>query len=281
MSAGHGSSRAGAAPTAMRYHDADGVSREACAVISRHGLDRRRVLDWADRHGAEKSIDFNLTPTNEFRDAPPGGRPAEMAYRMPAFGPLRERFDRALRTLDCGTSDGIMDGCLRDGIVEQAGKSIYAEWRRCAEMLEGLNVSLFRTTKSATRLRRFIRDFDELGNYKNGRWRQDGDEQDRVSTTVGTSNFLLEKAAVAVITYDTGGLGGWIQPVRYSPYPRHLDARLERFGCEKDGSCAAEGEVHIHTGCPIPSRRYIKITMPPSKLKRTIAKRYGDVAIVE
>ena len=97
----------------------------------------------------------------------------------------------------------------------------------------------------------------------------------------GTSNFLLEKAAVAVITYDTGGLGGWIQPVRYSPYPRHLDARLERFGCEKDGSCAADGGAHIHTGCPIPSRRYIKITMPPSKLKRTIAKRYGDVAIVE
>ena len=267
----------------MRLHDADGVSEEARGVIRRHELDRSRVLNWADRHGAEKNTNFNLTPTIEFRDAPLGHQLAEMAYRMPAFDPFRERFGRALRAFDYDTSDEIMATCLQDGIVERAGKSIYPDWRRYAEMLEGLNVSLFRAARDATKLHRFIQDFGELGNYKNGQWRKDGDEQDRVSTTVGTSNFHLEKMAVAVITYNTAGLGGWIQPVRYSPYPRDLETGLERFGCEKDGIFAAEGEVHVHTSCPIPPRRYIKITILPSSKheKKHIVEQYGDVAIVE
>lgn len=43
-----------------------------------------------------------------------------------------------------------------------------------------------------------------------------------------------------------------LQPVRYPPYPRKQDALHERFGDEKDGRSAGEGEVHIHTKCPIP-----------------------------
>lgn len=282
MSSGY-SSRVGAAPPAMRHHDADGVSPEACAVISQHGLDRDRVLWWADHYGAKNGVDFNLAPRADFESAPLGRRLAKMAYKMPAFGPFFKKFDRALHTFDYGTSDGIMGECLRTGIIEQAGRSIYADWGRYAEMLEGLNVSLFKAARDATRLYRFIGDFGELDNYKNGRWRRGGDEQDRVSTTVGTSNLLLENTAVAVITYDTAGLGGRIQPVRYSPYPRHPSTNLEWFGCEKDGIFAAEGEVHVHAECPIPPRRHIKITILPSSKhkKRYIDERYGNVAIVE
>ena len=110
---------------------------------------------------------------------------------------------------------------------------------------EGLNVSLFRAARDAARLRRFVRDIDELANYRNGRWRRDGDAQDGASTTVGASNFHLDKMAAAMVTYDAGALDGWTQPVRCSPYPRHPDTERERFGCEKDGSLAAEGEVYV------------------------------------
>lgn len=160
------------------------------------------MLGWADHYGAEEGVDFNLQPTAEFENAPLGGRLAKMAYRLPAFDPFRERFKRSLHLFDYGASDGIMDECLRGGIVAQAGRSIYGDWRRYAEMLEGLNVALFRAAAAATKLRRFILDLGKLGNYQNGSWRRDGDGQDRVSTTVGSSNFHLDKMAVAVVTYD-------------------------------------------------------------------------------
>ena len=64
----------------------------------------------------------------------------------------------------------------------------------------------------------------------------------------------MDKMAAAMVTYDAGALDGWTQPVLCSPYPRHPDTERERFGCEKDGSLAAEGEVHIHAECPIPPR---------------------------
>lgn len=118
----------------------------------------------------------------------------------------------------------------------------------------GLNVSLFRAARDATRLRRFILDLDELANYRNGRWRREGDAQDRVSTTVGASNFHLDEMAAAMVTYDAGALDGRAQPVRRSPYPRRQDAVQERFGCEKDGSFAAEGEARARAECPIPPR---------------------------
>lgn len=282
MSAGH-SGRVGAAPPVMRHHDADGVSLEACAVIRRHGLNRDHVLGWADRYGIKEGVDFNLAPRADFENAPLGSRLAEMAYRMPAFGPFHKRFYRAFSMFDYGTSDGIMDECLRGGVVEQAGKSVYGDWKRYAERLEGLNVALFRAVADAIILHRFISDLCELGNYRNGRWRRDGDDQDRVSTTVGASNFHLDKMAVAMVTYDAGALRGRTQAVCYSPYPRNSDAVLERFGCEKDGIFAAEGEVHIHAGCPIPPRRHIKIALlPRSKHGREyVNEQYGDVAIVE
>ena len=68
------SRRGGANPPAprMRQHDADGVSREASAVIGRHGLDRTRVLGWADHYGAERGTDFNLAPADDFEYAPLG-----------------------------------------------------------------------------------------------------------------------------------------------------------------------------------------------------------------
>lgn len=278
------SRRGGANPPAprMRQHDADGVSREASAVIGRHGLDRTRVLGWADHYGAERGTDFNLAPADDFEYAPLGINLARMAYKTPAFGPFRKGFDYALHAFDYATSDGIMDECLRRGIIKQGGRSIHGSWMRYAEQLEGLNASLFRATLGATKLRRFILDFGELDNYRHGRWRRDGDAQDRVSTTVGASNFLLGKMAVAIVTYDAGAIEGWMQAVRYSPYPRHPDTALEWFGCEKDGRFAGEGEVHVHTGCPIPPRRHIKITiLPPSKHGRGhVVERYGDVAIV-
>ena len=156
-------------------------------------------MGWADRYGIKEGVDFNLAPRADFENAPLGSRLAEMAYRMPAFGPFHKRFYRAFSMFDYGTSDGIMDECLRGGVVEQAGKSVYGDWKRYAERLEGLNVALFRAVADAIILHRFISDLCELGNYRNGRWRRDGDDQDRVSTTVGASNFHLDKMAVAMV----------------------------------------------------------------------------------
>ena len=203
MGTGRGN-RGGAAPAAMRQHDADGVSPEACAVIRRHGLDRGRVPGWADRCGVEEGVDFNLAPRADLENAPPGRRLARMVDTLPAFDPLRERLGRSLRLFDYGASGGIMDEFLRNCIVERAGKGIYAEWRRYAEMLEGLNVSLFRAAGYAARLRRFVPGLGELANYRNGRRRREGDAQDRVSTTAGASNFHLDEMAAAMVTCDAG-----------------------------------------------------------------------------
>lgn len=131
------SNRGGAAPPAMRQHGAAVVSPEACAVIRRHGLDRGRVPGWADRCGVEEGVGFNLAPRAGLENAPPGRRLARMVDTLPAFGPFCERLERSLRLLGYGASDGIMDECLRNGIVERAGKGIYAEWRRYAGMQRG------------------------------------------------------------------------------------------------------------------------------------------------
>ena len=132
------------------------------------------------------------------------------------------------------------------------------------------------------RLNRFIGSPGELDNYRRGRWRRDGDEQDRVPATVGRSNRFLGADAVARVSYDAAALAGRAQPVRYSPYPRTPDARLERFGDEKSGHLAGEGEVHIHAECPIPARDHIKITLVAHcRLRwRDVVERYGDVGRV-
>ena len=122
----------------------------------------------------------------------------------------------------------------------------------------------------------------ELDNYRRGQWRQAGDEQDRVSTTIGKSNALLDKDAAALVSYLTASLAGCTQPVRYSPYVRNFDAALEQFGSEKSGHFAGEGEVHVHTRCPIPARDQVKIVLLPrcGLGKRDVVERYGDVGIV-
>ena len=144
-------------------------------------------------------------------------------------------------------------------------------------------MALFRVARDASHLRRFMLGTGELDNYRHGRWRRCGDVQDRVSMTVGDSNFLLDGTAVAVATYDASVLREWAQPVRYSPYPRNLDVSCERFGDEKDGYYVGEGEVHVHAGCPIPAREYIKISLLPScrRGRQEAVERYGDVATVE
>lgn len=76
--------------------------------------------------------------------------------------------------------------------------------------------------------------------------------------TVGESNPFLDKMA-ATVAYKTVALRGWMQPVRYSPYPRNTNSLLEQFGAEKDGSYAGEGEVHVHACCPIPAPDHIKM----------------------
>ena len=133
---------------------------------------------------------------------------------------------------------------------------IYGAWKRDAVRLEGFNVAHVVTARGSATLRRFICSLAELDNYQSGRWRADGDEQDRVPTTVGISNHLRGGTAVALVSYSTIALRGWMQPVRYSPYPRTPHAWRERFGDEKGGNLAGEGEVHVHTGCPIPPRRF-------------------------
>ena len=267
-----------------RWHNAKGISDDARAVIKRHGLDTDRILKIAGCYGAKRDDDFNRAPAQDFKDALVGDNLANMAYPVPAFDAFHDRFRGALDSLDYGASDGIIDKCLRDGIVvDSDGKSIYGRWKRDAERLEGLNVALFRAAAGAAMLNRFIGSLAELDNYRRGRWRRDDDVQDRVSMTVGESNAFLARNVVAMVSYSASALAGWSQPVRYSPYPRHPGAERERFGAEKGGHFASEGEVHVHTGCPIPAREHVKIVLlPRCRLgKQDAARRYRDVGVVE
>ena len=280
----HGSPREGRRPDRWRRHDADGISDDARAVIERHGLDRGRILDAARRYEAKKGADFNRAPARDFKGAPLGQNMVRAAYLSPAFGKFRDKFDIALESLDYGATDAILDECLRAGIIaDPDGNGIYGAWKLHAERLEGLNAALYRAARSAVRLNRFIGSLGELDNYKRGRWRRDGDAQDRVPATVGRSNRFLAKEAVARVSYAASALAGWTQPVRYSPYPRTLDVELERFGDEKGGHLAGEGEVHIHAGCPIPALDYIKIALlPHCRLGRQdVVERYGEVGMVD
>ena len=144
-------------------------------------------------------------------------------------------------------------------------------------------MALYRAARNASELHRFVGSLAELDNYRHGRWRREGDSQDRVSTTVGLTNPVLDETAAAMVSYDVDALRGWAQPVRYSPYPRTQVGKYERFGHEKDGVMAGEGEVHVHVGCPIPAPQYIKITLlPTSRLwEQDAIERYGDVGAVE
>ena len=271
-------------PSSTRPHDGDGISPDANAVIKRHGLDRGKVLRWADHYKAKEGANFNTAPTRDFENAPLGENLTTIADESPSFVPFRDRFNEALDLLDYDASDGIISNCLMDGaIVNQNNESVYDLWKRYAESLEGLNVALYRTARNTSELRRFIITLGELDNYRHGRWRREGDSQDRVSTTVGMSNHILRKRATARVTYDADALRGWAQPVRYSPYPRNQTAKFERFGHEKDGTMAGEGEVHVHVGCPIPARPYIKIKLlRASRLrKRDAIEQYGDVGTFE
>lgn len=267
----------------MRQHGDDGISQEACAVIIEHGLDRDAVLGWADRYAAKEGVDFNQAPAQDFENAPIGRNlVAKIRGGPPVFELFRNEFKKALH--DYSVPDDIISRCLVNGvIVDRAGRDMYGRWKQYAERLEGLNVALYRAAKGAIHLHRFIADLAELSNYQHGRWRKEGNVQDRVPTTVGASNFLLEGTEVAKITYDVSALRGWIQPVRYSPYPRKQRSTLERFGDEKDGHFAGEGEVHVHVGCPIPARKYIKIELlsPSSRGRQDVIDQYGDVGIVQ
>ena len=268
----------------MRQHNDDGISPDADAVIRSHGLDRGNVLWWADHYKIKGEADFNAAPAEDFKGAPLGENLAIMAGNSPSFGQFRVRFSEALASLDYDESDGIISNWLMDSaIVNKNSESVYDLWKRCAERLEGLNVALYRAARDAASLHRFIGSLGELDNYRHGRWRREGDSQDRVSTTVGSSNYLLDKSAAAKVSYDADVLGGWAQPVRYSPYPRNQAAKFERFGHEKDGRMAGEGEVHVHVGCPIPAPKHIKITLlPSSRLREQDAiEQYGDVGTFE
>ena len=272
-----------APPPERRRHDANGISDDARAVIARHGLDAGRILKIAGRYGAGEGADFNLAPARDFVGALVGRNLASAVYEEPVFDEFRGRFDAALGSLDYGASSAIIDKCLKAGaIVDGSGESVYGRWRRDAELLEGLNVALFRAAADAPILNRFIGSLGELDNYRSGRWRREGNGRDRVSTTVGRSNAFLDQDAAAVVSYSAASLAGWMQPVRYSPYPRNLDEGRERFGAEKGGSFAGEGEVHIHVRCPIPARDHIKISLlPRCRLgKQDVVGRYGDVGIV-
>lgn len=247
----------------MRWHDADGFSQEAHEVISRHGLRRANVLEFADYYSFEEGVDFNLAPALDFEDAPLGRTLAEMLKRSPAFDQFQGRFDEALGSFDYVTSDLIVVKCLLGGTMEDQGEGAHGWWKEHVERLEGFNVALVRAAWDAPKLNRFILDFVELGNYLRGRWRRIDDGQDRVPTTVGTTNRYLGSAAVAKASYDADVVRDWIQPVRHSPYPRNLATDLEQFGHEKDGHFAAGGEVHLHVRCPIPAREYVKTAILP------------------
>ena len=144
-------------------------------------------------------------------------------------------------------------------------------------------MALFRVAAGAAMLNRFIGSLAELVSYRRGRWRRDGDAQDRVPATVGESNAFLARDAVAMVSYSAGALAGWSQPVRCSPYPRRPNMGRERFGAEKGGHFAGEGEIHVHAGCPIPAREHVEIALLPRCRpgKQDAARRYGDVGVVE
>ena len=208
---------------------------------------------------------------------------ASAMYAELAFDKFSGRFDAALDSLDYYASDAIIDKCLKGGIIVDSGsKSVYGQWSRDAELLEGLNVALARAAAGAATLGRFIGSLAELDNYRRGRWRREGDAQDRVSMTVGRSNPFLAQGAAALVSYSAASLAGCTQPVRYTPYLRSFDAARERFGSEKSGHLAGEGEVHVHARCPIPARDQVKIALQPrcGVGKQDVVERYGDVGIV-
>ena len=280
----NGGADAGRRPSERRKHDADGISTEATAIIDRHGLDRGKILDIAKEYGPKKGVDFNEAPTRDFEAAPLGDNLLKALQLVSPFDAFRHRFVSSIDSLDYDTSDGIIDRLLVDGaIVDNDDKNIYHNWKCHVERLEGLNVALHRAADGAPPLHRFIGSLDELDNYRRGRWRQADDPQDRVPSTVGTTNFFLDKKAVARVSYSAAALAGWTQSVRYSPYPRNPDEGRERFGSEKSGHFAGECEVHIHAGCPIPAREHVKIApLPRCGLgRREVVERYGDVGIVE
>lgn len=267
-----------------RHHDAEGISPEAYAVINQHGLCKKNILSAANTYEGNKGGDFNEAPAYDFESAPLGSNLTKMVDKEPAFDPYQDKFREALNSLDYSTSDSIIVKGLKEGIiVNQAGNSIYRYWKRHVELLEGLNVALFRVAMSAVTLQRFIGSLDELDNYMHGRWRKMGDLQDRVPTTVGASNRFLGDAAVARITFTASAIRDWTQAVRYSPYPRNPHQSRERFGSEKSGHLAGEGEVHVHARCPIPARGHIKIALlaRSSLGRQEVIERYGGVGIVE
>ena len=268
----------------LRRCDADGLSPEARAVIARHGLDRGRVMEEADRYEAKEGTDFNRAPVRDFWGAPLGHNLAKMMYSEPSFDPFRDRFAEALDSLDYGTSDDIMAGCLEDGIiVDSIGRDLYDSWKEDSESLEGFNVALARATGGAARLRRFVCNPCGLDDHLRGRWLEDGNAQNLVRMTVGASSPLFGEAAVAVVSYRAKSLEGWVQPVRYSPYPRTLHVWRERFGDEKGGNLAGEGEVHVHVGCPIPPRRDVGISLLPrcGMGRQEAIERYGGIGTIE
>ena len=178
--------RAEAGIPSKRLHDGDGISQEAHRIINEHGLSRSKVLEFADHYRFRKGIDFNVAPARDFKGALLGQVLANAITKDTAFVPYLDKFNGALNSLDYATSDGIIDNWFKDGAVAiQAIERWYGRWREGTERLEGFNVALFRFTMNTGEVHRFIQDFGELGNYRRGRWRRAGDEQDRVPTTVG------------------------------------------------------------------------------------------------
>ena len=268
----------------MRPHDADGLSPEAHAAISEHSLDKRAVLGWADHYAMRDGVDFNRAPARDFGGAPIGMELGRMAVLQPAFAPFVPRFNAALKSLDYRASDAIVISCLKDGvIVDREGAPVYGRWRPYAERLEGFNVTLYRAAQSARTLYRAIGGLGEIDSYLDGRWRRKGDPQNRVPMTVGESNSFLNKRVVATVAYRTMALHGWMQPVRYSPYPRNTNSLLEQFGFEKDGFYAGEGGVHVHASCPIPAPEHIKITLfdKHRRWRSDVHERYSRAGLVE
>ena len=269
---------------AMRPHDADGFSPEAHAVMAEHSLDTQAILGWADHYAIRDGVNFNKAPALDFEGAPLGRNLYRLAMRQPSFAPFASKLSAALKSFDHRTSDSIVSSCLKNGvIVDRTGAPIYGQWKPCAEQLEGFNIALYRAALSITVLRRDIGSLGEIDNYLGGRWRRACDPQDRVPMTVGESNPFLGKKLAATVAYKTVALRGWMQPVRYSPYPRNTDILLEQFGAEKDGSYAGEGEVHVHAGCPIPAPDHIKITLfdKRRRWRLDVHERYSRAGLVE
>lgn len=268
----------------MRPHDADGFSPEAHAVMAEHSLDTQAILGWADHYAIRDGVNFNKAPALDFEGAPLGRNLRSLADSQPAFAPFALKFNAALESLDYRTSDAIVSSCMKNGtIVDLAGAPVYGRWKPCAEQLEGFNVALYRAALGITVLRRDIGSLGEIDNYLVGRWRRAGDPQDRVPMTVGKSNPFLGRRVAAKVAYKTVALRGWMQPVRYSPYPRNTNSLLEQFGAEKDGSYAGEGEVHVHAGCPIPAPDHIKIALfdKRRRWRLDMHERYSRAGLVE